>query len=340
MSNSIPKHVIGELRQALAGLKKSEIYKDIIEPRDAVFGRFQPVFSGENAATITADEFRSFLLLENNRHWTGLHRQGPRMTQNMKKLRAALVTLADESQAIDKRLDAAVSSINGMGKNVATGILTIIEPDKYGVWNNRSEAGLKKLGIWPTFKRGDSFGSRYVQVNGILNEIASQIRADLWTLDALWWYIDSQEGESPEPAVTEDMGFGLERHLHDFMRDNWSKLQLGKNWTIYSEPGDEEAGYEYPCKVGRIDLLARHKTKKEWLVIELKRGQTSDQTIGQLLRYVGWVKKELAPKSHTVRGMIVCREADDSLQYALSTIQDVELMTYEVNFQLKAAVIV
>jgi len=66
LSNSIPKHVIGELRQALAGLKKSEIYKDIIEPRDAVFGRFQPVFSGENAAAITADEFRSFLLLENN----------------------------------------------------------------------------------------------------------------------------------------------------------------------------------------------------------------------------------------------------------------------------------
>ena len=33
--------------------------------------------------------------------------------------------------------------------------------------------------------------------------------------------------------------------------------------------------------------------------------------------------------------MIICREADNALQYALSTVQNVKLRLYEVKFHLK-----
>lgn len=346
MAETVPAEVIGKLREAAVSIVKTAIYNEVVEPRDAVLARFQPVFSAEHVPDITEEEFRSFLLFENNQHWSGLHRHGPRMSSDMAKLRKALATLLNEAVPVSKRLDEAIEMVSGMGKNVASAILMVSQPDKYGVWNNRSEANMKRLGIWPNFNRGESFGNRYVKVNQILLQLRDTLHIDLWTLDALWWFLDQQEsgeipaGEGTEPgasavSVENEQRFGLERHLHEFLRDNWSHLEVGREWALYQEPGDEEAGYEYPCDVGRIDLLAKHKTQPRWLVVELKRNQTSDQTVGQLLRYIGWVKLHLAEDRDEVHGMIICREADAALRYALSTVPNVKLRLYEVEFHLK-----
>ena len=176
----------------------------------------------------------------------------------------------------------------------------------------------------------------------VLLQLRDALQIDLWTLDALWWFLDQpppdEEGDGPVPSggsVENDQRFGLERHLHDFLRDNWHHLKLGREWTLYKKTGDEDPGYEYPTAVGRIDLLAKHKAQPHWLVVELKRNQTSDQTVGQLLRYIGWVKRHLAEDSDEVHGMIICRTADDALHYALSTVPNVELRLYEVEFLLR-----
>jgi len=347
MAETVPADVIGKLREAIVRIQKTAIYKEILEPKDKVLARFQPIFSAENAPKITEEEFRSFLLLENNHHWSGLHRQGPRMCANMATLRKALTTLLNEVEPVYNRLDEAIEMVSGMGKNIASAILLVTQPDRYGVWNNRSEANMMRLGLWPIFDRGESFGNRYVKVNQILLQLRDALQIDLWTLDALWWFLDQEPPADPLAKGSEsaDMGilveneqrFGLERHLHDFLRDNWNYLNLGREWALYKEPGDDEAGYEYPTAVGRIDLLAKHKTQPLWLVVELKRNQTSDQTVGQLLRYIGWVKRHRAKDGDEVHGMIICRSADDALHYALSTVPNVELWLYEVAFHLKEA---
>jgi hypothetical protein len=302
MELPVPESVLGKLREAVVGLKKSEIYAEVVEPREEVLEHFQPIFSPSHIPEITEDEFRSFLVFKNNRHWTGLNRQGPRICSDMDRLREALWILVDESKPVADRLDAANSMISGMGKNIATAILLVIQPKQCGVWNARSEYHLIQLGIWPKFKHGESFGNRYDKVNQILLQLSDALNLDLWTLDSLWWYLDqpddnNKKGNGGEGDESSDMqSFSLERHLHEFMRDNWAKIELGKEWELYKTPGDEEAGYEYPCKVGRIDLLAKHKKKPQWLIIELKRNQSSDQTVGQVTRYMGWVRKELAKK--------------------------------------------
>jgi len=346
MAETVPAEIIGKLREALVGIRKTTTYKEIVEPKDEVLARFQPIFSPEYVPEITEDEFRAFLLLENNHHWSGLHRQGPRICSDMPKLRKALGILVDETRSVEVRLDKVTNMVSGLGKNIATAILIVMQPDRYGVWNNRSEANMKRLRIWPGFDRGESFGSRYVKVNQVLLQLKDALQTDLWTLDSLWWYLDQEEtGDSSGDTADEEISlissaenqqrFGLERHLHEFLRDNWDHLDLGREWKIYQEPGDEEAGYEYPCDVGRIDLLAKHKKQPRWMVIELKRNQTSDQTVGQLLRYMGWVKKHMAQKNDTVHGMIICKETDPSLHYALSTVSNVDLRLYEVEFHLK-----
>ena len=352
MANGLTADVIGKLRARTVEFKKSVIHKQIVEPRDQVLAQFQPTFSPAHIPELSADEFKSFLLFENNRHWTGLHRQGTRMCLDMTKLRSALSTLLSEDLPVAQRLNDAIKDVYGMGKNIASAILLVAYPHKYGIWNNRSEGQMKQLGIWPTFDRGDFFGARYVKVNDVLLQVSKALELDLWSLDALWWFLDqsgptaSDEGASeilelagqPDAALIGGQHFGLERHLQEFLRDNWNSIEfLNNDWAIYSEPGDDERGYEYPCDVGRIDLLAKHKKEGRWLVIELKRGQSTDQTIGQLSRYIGWVKQHLAGKDELVQGMIISRQVDSALKYAVQAVPNVDLQLYEVEFRLKPA---
>lgn len=341
----ISAEIIGQLKQAMVAFEKIPVYERMIGCKEEIFARFQPVFLPETIESIQEDEFRSFLLDKNNHHWSGMHRSGPKICADMEALRKGLELLLDEKQPFAERLDKAIAMVHGMGKNIATAILIIVYPEQYGVWNNRSEGSMKRLCIWPDFARGESDGKRYVKINQVLLKLRDELGIDLWTLDGLLWYVDEhvkpdEEAESvPHDTFSSDdvdapQCFGLERHLHEFMRDNWSRLDLGKEWEIYKDAGDEEAGYEYPCDIGRIDILAKHKRLPRWLVIELKRNQTSDQTVGQLLRYVGWVKQKMADQNEEVEGMIICREADASLHYALSMIPKATLRLYKVQFEL------
>jgi hypothetical protein len=265
----------------------------------------------------------------------------------MSRLREALAVLLDESRPIVERLNQLVPArgpayVPGLSRAVLTPILLITHPDKYSVWNRMSEEAEKALGIWPRFDRGTSFGEKYEMLNDLHTQLAGALGVNRWTLDALWWRVQkptelpegSGVGEGGADTEEAGHGFGLEKHLQDFLRDNWDSLPLGKDWTIEMD-GDPEAGVEYSCQGGwRIDILARHRTKAEWLVIELKRDQTSDETIGQVLRYMGWVTENLAETSDAVRGLIIAREADAGFRYALARVPDVELQRYQVHFEL------
>lgn len=343
------ENAVGQLRTALSKFKGTESYQKFVEPKERIFARYQPVFHLDHISNITAEEFRSFLVFENNRHWTGLHRQGPKICRDMPHLRKALTLLLDQNHKISHRLNKVIEMVPGMGKAIATAILVITYPDQYGVWNRISEAGLQKLEIWPEFERGESFGNRYEKVNGVLVQLKETLEIDLWTLDALWWLVDERESLELETSETYLAGeesisnnqarFGLEKYLHEFLRDNWDCISLNEDWELYQTPEEPEAYFKFKCeKVGEIDLLAKHRSEPRWLVIELKRSQTSDGTVGQVLRYMGWVRHHLAEDGEKVEGLIICREPDSKLKYALSTVPDVSLKLYEVNFELKEAV--
>ncbi len=125
------------------------------------------------------------------------------------------------------------------------------------------------------------------------------------------------------------------------MADNWTKTAPLKEWSLYEEDGDL-LGVEYDTRiksgqdkgVGKIDLLACKPTKGKWLVVELKKGQTSDQSVGQILRYMGWVQENLAKEDETVEGLIIARSADERIRLALKHTRNVDRLLYEVNFQL------
>ena len=84
-----------------------------------------------------------------------------------------------------------------------------------------------------------------------------------------------------------------------------------------------------------MDILAVSKDNKTLLVVELKKGRSSDAVVGQCQRYMGYVKEELAEKNQDVRGVIIAFEDDKKIQRALSVTQNIEFYTYKINFQLE-----
>ena len=67
-------------------------------------------------------------------------------------------------------------------------------------------------------------------------------------------------------------------------------------------------------------------------MIELKKDQTSDDTVGQVARYMGWLKK--TKKVDDVKGVIIAGTYDKKLDFALAAVPNVEVFLYEVNFKL------
>lgn len=131
-----------------------------------------------------------------------------------------------------------------------------------------------------------------------------------------------------DPAV-----FGLEKHLEDFLVQNWNQTELGKSYDIFEEDG-EMVGQQYQSDTGPIDILAISKDRQTLLVVELKKGRASDVVVGQIQRYMGYVKEELLESNQQVKGIIIALESDTKLKRALSVTNNIEFYRYQVSFKL------
>ena len=138
---------------------------------------------------------------------------------------------------------------------------------------------------------------------------------------------------SNDNTVEDPTVFALEKHLEDFLVKNWKQTELGKHYDIYEEDG-ELVGQQYPSDTGPIDILAISKDKKTLLVVELKKGRVSDNVVGQIQRYMGYVKEELAEINQEIKGIIIALEDDIRIRRALSVCSNIEFYRYQVSFKL------
>jgi len=281
-----------------------------------------------------------------------------RIVRDMAAFRATVKFLLDESVPVDQRLNEVLETkgryhIQGIGKGLATSLLMDLDPTKYATWNNKSEMGLEAMGRVPEFERGDTRGQKYRKVMQELGSMRSS-RSDITfiDLDHLLHIVAVEDegleairklkegGDIRAPLVatsgsiikeTESMEFAMEKYLEEFIEANFDKIDFGARLELYQD--EDSTGRQFPTSIGPIDLLAFDKDKKEFVVIELKKGRTSDAVIGQVLRYMGWVKENLA-EGHGVRGIVIQRELDEKLQYALRMIPGVSAFLYTVSFDL------
>jgi len=142
---------------------------------------------------------------------------------------------------------------------------------------------------------------------------------------------------SSDETVEDPTAFALEKHLEDFIVNNWTQIELSKKYDLVTDEGVIVA-QQYASDTGPIDILAISKDRKEYLVIELKKGRTSDVVVGQTLRYMGFVHNDLAVNGETVRGVVIALEDDLRLRNALSMVPTIDFFRYQINFKLNPVV--
>ena len=138
---------------------------------------------------------------------------------------------------------------------------------------------------------------------------------------------------SNDPDIEDPAAFAMEQHLEAFLVANWNQTLLSKEFSIYEEDG-EPVGQQYATDAGPIDVLAISKDKKRLLVVELKRGRASDVVVGQVLRYMGFVKEQIAEDDQTVEGAIIALEDDQKMRWALLSVPSISFYRYEISFKL------
>ena len=136
----------------------------------------------------------------------------------------------------------------------------------------------------------------------------------------------SPEGGT-EPA--DSAQFAYEADLRNFLAKNLAVIESGL--TLYQDEGI--TGIEFSVGGRFADLLAVD-ANGALVVIELKVSRGYDRVVGQLMRYMAWIRDNQAEAGQKVRGVIVAREISEDLLLACSLLSDVQLFEYELSLKL------
>lgn len=140
--------------------------------------------------------------------------------------------------------------------------------------------------------------------------------------------------EEPSSTVTSNNPqkqneFAYEKDLQNFLSKNLELIEPGL--TLYKE--EEISGIEFPVGSRFIDILAIDKNNN-YVVIELKVSRGYDRVVGQILRYIAWIKKNHAEENQKVRGIIIARDISEDLVLACSETKRIELYEYNLSISL------
>lgn len=113
------------------------------------------------------------------------------------------------------------------------------------------------------------------------------VQGDVVREEQLTAEVDEEQGAEALPGSSE---FLLERDLQRYLAENLECVEPGLK--LYED--DDIKGFEFEAGGGRrIDILAVDKGGA-FVVLELKVSRGYDRVVGQLLRYVNWVRQNLA----------------------------------------------
>ena len=132
-----------------------------------------------------------------------------------------------------------------------------------------------------------------------------------------------------EPEEESGNEFAYEKDLQNFLAKNLSLIEPGL--SLYVE--EEISGIEFPVGNRFIDILAID-SGNNYVVIELKVSRGYDRVVGQILRYMAWIRKNHAEENQKVRGIIIAREISDDLLLACSEANNVYLYEYNLSITL------
>lgn len=190
----------------------------------------------------------------------------------------------------------------------------------------------------PNFEE-DSAGKKIVLSNKVIIEGFASLGIDFkfpraisdflyTTLKNFWNKKEKGEEEISEDSNGElDLGISEEK-IEQLKEEDYQKLIHNNFKKIFPELEYIDEDYQnqhlghYITTEGKImDFLCKDK-KRNFVVIELKI-KGADEALGQVCRYMGWVKENLCENNQKVRGIIISEQADYQLDYAVKVVPSV-----------------
>lgn len=188
---------------------------------------------------------------------------------------------------------------------IGRGQVELYKPEKHGIWEIRK----------------NSMGTLEVGKVDEINEVHGEQE------------VIKYDNTEIEDRNEQDYVFPLEAHLRDFLAQNIETIDVdNKKLSLYIDE-DGVDGVEYRTGVGYIDILAVDEDG-DFVVLELKLSRGNDATLGQILRYMGWIDRNIA-QGKKVKGIIVAQSIDEKLRYAVSQVKNVKLFEYKVQFSVQ-----
>jgi RecB family endonuclease NucS len=74
-------------------------------------------------------------------------------------------------------------------------------------------------------------------------------------------------------------------------------------------------GRQFSTPIGRIDLLCISQNR-EYVVVEIKADEAGDSVFGQILRYIGWIHRNISDAKSNVRGIILASQFPETARYS------------------------
>ena len=131
------------------------------------------------------------------------------------------------------------------------------------------------------------------------------------------YYHRSDKSSSPQKGKRHYL---LEENLEEFVIQNLDEI----------EPGLNLLERQLSTPAGRLDLLCKDR-EGQYVVLELKRAQGTDQVVGQILRYMGWVKDHY--RTDKFRGIIIVGSKDRALSFAIKATPNVQVKEFRLSFK-------
>lgn len=150
------------------------------------------------------------------------------------------------------------------------------------------------------------------------------------------WALVQEDKELATGGVRESDATALtEKAVEEWLQRNWGSTEFSRLGIDLCEPST----HGFRCRqvltpMNTIDLLGFHQQRREWWVFELKKGRTSDAVVGQIGRYIGWMRERVTP-TEDVRGAIIVGRTDDKLIYSVRSNARLSLWEYDSQFAVR-----
>lgn len=178
--------------------------------------------------------------------------------------------------------------------------------------------------------------------------LASRLEARIRVLQLLWEtyfppaaaltlmrFVTSEEQTVRPTPVPDGEGF-TERALEEHLERHWDETPFkAMGINLSSRERNGLPGRQVFTPVNAIDLLGYRRREREWWVFELKRGRPSDAVVGQVGRYLGWLREAHAHGREAVCGAIIARHIDRKLQLSARAMAGVTLWRFDESLKVE-----